>query len=110
MVCKDMRAITKNVEHEDSKDKYVVAKAFALDNMLWYYGRYDTPERAKQVAEEITQGDVIGVILMDDIPQIREVKMAVDCAEEFIKHNELKEADAMKCKSIAYEQIKEHIK
>lgn len=110
MICREMRAIIKNVEHEDSKDKYVVAKAFALDNMLWYYGRYDTPERAKQVAEEITQGDVIGVILMDDISQIREVKMAVDCAEEFIKHNELKEADAMKCKFIAYEQIKEHIK
>ena len=110
MICREMRAIIKNVEHEGSENKFIVAKAVKDDNMLWYYGRFATVEKAMEVAKEITYEDAIGIVFFDDIPQIREIKMAVDCAEEFIRHNELKEADAMKCKSIAYEQIKEHIK
>lgn len=109
MVCKDMRAIIKNVEHEDSESKFIVAKAVRDDNMLWFWGRFPTVEKAMEVAKEITYEDAIGIVFFDDIAQSREIKMAIDCCEEFIRHNELKEADAMKCKAIAYEQIKEHV-
>ena len=109
MICRDVRAIIKNVEHEDSDNKFIVAKAVRDDNMLWYYGRYATVEKAMEVAKEITYEDAIGIVFFDDISQIRDIKTAVDCAEEFIKHNELKEADTIRCKSIAYDQIKENI-
>lgn len=113
MICREMKAIVKNVEHEDSESKYIVAKAFALDNMLWYYGRYDTPEKAKQVAEEITQGDVIGVVLIDDATQIRDIKESINCAEEMKRFNAEKykekftAIDSLKIDSSAYDKIKE---
>ena len=110
MICREMRAIIKNVEHEGSENKFIVAKAVKDDNMLWYYGRFATVEKAMEVAKEITYEDAIGVVVFDDISQIRDIKTSVECCEEFIRHNELKQADAMKCKAIAYEQIKEHIK
>ena len=109
MVCRDMRAIIKNVEHEDSESKFIVAKAVRDDNMLWFWGRFPTVEKAMEVAKEITYEDAIGIVFFDDIPQIREVKQAVECAEEFIRHNELKEADTIRCKAIAFDQIKESI-
>ena len=109
MICREMRAIIKNVEHEGSENKFIVAKAVADDNMLWYYGRYSTVEKAMEVAKEITYEGVVGFVVFDDLAQIRDIKMAVDCAEEFIKHNELKEADTIRCKAIAYDQIKESI-
>lgn len=109
MICRDMRAIIKNVEHPDSEDKFIVAKAVRDDNMLWYWGRYPTVDKAMEVAKEITYEDAIGVVFFDDIVQSREIKMAVDCAEDFISHNKLKDFDMMRCKSIAYDQIKEHI-
>ena len=109
MICRDMRAIIKNVEHEGSENKYIVAKAVADDNMLWYYGRYATVERAMEVAKEITFEGVVGFVVFDDIPQIRNIKQAVDCAEEFINHNNLQGEKKIQCESIGFEQIKEII-
>ena len=107
MICRDMRAIIKNVEHEESENKFIVAKAVADDNMLWYYGRYATVERAMEVAKEITYEGVVGFVVFDDIPQIRSIKQAVDCAEEFIRHNKLVGEEKDRCQSCVYEQIKE---
>ena len=109
MICRDMRAIIKNVEHEDSDNKYVVVKAVADDNMVWYYGRYKTVEEAMDVAKEITYEKAIGFVVFDDIISSREVKQAIECAEEFIKHNQLDNVNTIRCKAIAYDQIKECI-
>lgn len=106
MICKEMRTIIKNVEHEDSENKFIVAKAVADDNMLWYYGRYPTAEKAMEVAKDITFEGVVGVIVVDDLEQGRDILQAVECAEEFIKHNELKGEEKVRCQSYAYEQIK----
>lgn len=87
--CKDMRAIIKNVECSDeSKDKYVVVKAVADDNMLWYYGRYPTVEKAYQVAKEITYEGVVGFVVIDEyydiFKKLDEIKQFVKMAEEVI--------------------------
>lgn len=106
--CRDMRAIIKNVECSDEyKEKYVVVKAVADDNMLWYYGRYPTPERAMEVARDITYDGVVGFMVIDDMIQTRDIKMSIGCTEEFIEKNALKEADKMRCKSYGFDQIKE---
>ena len=107
MICRDMRAIIKNVEHPDSEDKFVVVKAVADDNMLWYWGRYSTVDKAMEVAKDITSDGIVGFVVFDDILQTKEIKMSVDCTDEFIKHNNLKDVDQMRCKAIGFDQIKE---
>ena len=113
MICREMRAIIKNVEHEGSENKFIVAKAVADDNMLWYYGRYSTVEKAMEVAKEITYEGVVGFVVFDDIPQIRQIKQAVDCAEEMKRFNtekykdEFTDVDKLKIDSAAYDTIKE---
>ena len=109
MICRDMRAIIKNVENPESEDKYVVVKAVADDNMLWYYGRYPTPERALEVAKDITYDGVVGFVVFDDMIQTKEIKMYVDCTEKVIEKNCLKEVDKMRCKAYGYDKIKESI-
>lgn len=109
MICRDMRAIIKNVEHPDSEDKFIVAKAVADDNMLWYWGRYPTVDRAMEVAKDITSDGIVGFVVFDDMIQTKEIKLSVDCAEEFIKHNNLKGEKEIRCKAIAYDQIKEKL-
>ena len=109
MICRDMRAIIKNVEHEGSEEKFVVVKAVADDNMLWYWGRYSTIDRAMEVARDITSDGIVGFVVFDDMIQTKGVKMAIDCAEDFISHNELKEDEKIRCKAIAFDQIKESI-
>ena len=109
MICREMKAIIKNVEHPDSEDKFVVVKAIADDNMLWYYGRYPNVDRAMEVARDITSDGIVGFVVFDDILQTKEIKMSVDCTEEFIKHNNLKDVNQMRCKAIGFDQIKEII-
>ena len=109
MICRDMRAIIKNVENPDSEDKIVVVKAVADDNMLWYYGRYPTIERAMEVAKEITYEGVVGFVVFDDMVQTKEIKMYVDCTEEVIKKNDLKEGQKIFTKAYGYDKIKESI-
>lgn len=79
MNCKDMKAIIKNVENGDSENKFVVAKAFGGDNMLWYYGRYATAEKAFIVAKEITNDECVGIVVIDEYYDI------------FAKMNEIEE-------------------
>ena len=107
MICRDMRAIIKNVEHPDSEDKFVVVKAIADDNMLWYWGRYSTVDKAMEVARDITSDGIVGFVVFDDMLQSREIKMSIDCTDEFIKHNELKDNEQIRCKAIGFDQIKE---
>ena len=107
MICRDMRAIIKNVEHSDSDDKFVVVKAVADDNMLWYYGRYPTVDRAMEVARDITSDGIVGFVVFDDMLQSKQIRMSVDCAIDFIEHNKLKAEDEIRCKAIGFDQIKE---
>ena len=109
MICRDMRAIIKNVEHPESDDKFVVVKAVSDDNMLWYYGRFPTVGKAMEVARDITSDGIVGFVVFDDMLQTREIKMAVDCATEFIEHNKLKGENEIRCKAIGFDQIKESI-
>lgn len=109
MICRDMRAIIKNVEHPESEDKFVVVKAVADDNMLWYYGRFPNVDKAMEVARDITSDGIVGFVVFDDMLQSKEIKMAIDCADEFSQFNELKEIDLIRCKAIAFDQIKEII-
>ena len=109
MICRDMKAIIKNVEHSESDDKYVVVKAVADDNMLWYYGRYPTIEEAFQVAKDITYDGVVGFVVYDDMIQTKEIKMYVDCTEEVIKKNCLREGEMILTKAYGYDRIKESI-
>ena len=53
--CKDMTVQVKNIT--EGKEKYVVARL--VSGELWYYGRYDTEQRAKEVAEEFENGIVL---------------------------------------------------
>lgn len=116
MICRDMRAIIKNVEHPDSEDKFVVVKAVADDNMLWYYGRYATVEKAMEVAKEITYEGVVGFVVFDDLEQIREIKKSIECAEEMKRFNTEKykdkfsDVDKLKVDSAAYDKIKEIVR
>lgn len=94
MICRDMRAIIKNVEHEGSENKYIVAKAVADDNMLWYYGRYATVERAMEVAKEITYEEVVGVVLFeeDTFAKMKAIEQYINLTEDTIakKPNDFK--------------------
>ena len=87
MICRDMRAIIKNVEHEGSENKFIVAKAVADDNMLWYYGRYPSVERAMEVARDITCEDIVGVIVFDDdtFSKMAQIKNFIQITEDCIK-------------------------
>ena len=109
MICRDRRAIIKNVEHPESDEKFVVVKAVADDNMLWYWGRYSTVDKAMEVAREITSDGIVGFVVFDDMLQTKEIKMAVDCATDFIEHNNLKAENEIRCKAIGFDQIKESI-
>lgn len=75
MICKDMKAIIKNVEHGDSNNKFVVAKP--VDCLLWYYGRYETAEKAFDVAKEVG-----GIVVIDEYYDIFAKMNAI---EEYIK-------------------------
>ena len=113
MIYRDVRAIIKNVEHEDSENLFIVAKAVADDNTLWYYGRYPTFKRAMEVAKDITYEGVVGFVVFDDISQIRDIKKSIDCAEEMKRFNsekykeEFTDVDKLRVDSSAYDQIKE---
>ena len=87
MICRDMRAIIKNVEHEGSGNKFIVAKAVADDNMLWYYGRYPTVEKGMEVARDITCEDIVGVIVFDDdiFSKMSAIKSYIQITEDCIK-------------------------
>ena len=54
-----MKIVVNNVT--DGEEKYVVARYCVEDNQLWYYGRYEDPDRAHDVAEEIG-----GLVLEDE--------------------------------------------
>lgn len=111
MICRDMRAIIKNVEHTDYKEKFVVVKAVADDNMLWYWGRYPTVDAAMEVARDITSEGIVGFVVFDDMIQTKEIKMSISCTEDFIEHNKdkLKYEEKMRCKAIGFDHIKESI-
>ena len=86
MICRDMKAIIKNVEHEGSENKFIVAKAVADDNMLWYYGRYATVEKAMEVAKEITYEEVVGIVVFDDdtFSKMEAIKQYIQLTEDAI--------------------------
>ena len=89
MICRDMKAIVKNVEHEGSENKYIVAKAVADDNMLWYYGRYSTVEKAMEVAKEITYEEVVGVVVFeeDTFAKMEAIKQYINLTEEAVNED-----------------------
>ena len=89
MICRDMKAIIKNVEHSESDDKYVVVKAVADDNMLWYYGRYATVDKGMEVARDITSDGIVGFVVIDEyydiFAQMNAIKEYIKMAEDVIK-------------------------
>ena len=56
-----VRTFVKNcpVSIIENEDKVMVARL--VDSELWYYGMYDTWERAKEVAKELGNGVVLEV-------------------------------------------------
>ena len=84
MICKDMKAIIKNVEHGDSNNKFVVAKP--VDCLLWYYGRYETAEKAFDVAKKVG-----GIVVIDEyydiFAQMNAIKQYIKLTEDTIAEN-----------------------
>ena len=67
--CKDMTVQVKNIT--EGKEKYVVARL--VSGELWYYGRYETENRAKEVSEDFDNG----LVLLD--PTAKHPKPEVKC-------------------------------
>ena len=70
MKSKEMNVKVENVS--DGKDKFVVARL--VEGKLWYYGRYETENRAKEVSEEFENG----LVLFDETA--KEPKPEIKCS------------------------------
>ena len=56
-----IKAKVNNLPKHDISEygKYIVARIDEYERKLWYYGVYDTPEKASEVAIEIGNGIVL---------------------------------------------------
>lgn len=99
---KYMKTLVNNVEYESSINKFIVARPVNCE--LWYYGRYATEERAKEVAKEIN-----GIVVEDEIPtgKILAIKNIIDTTEEEIKNHKSEANFHYAIKDKAYDFIKE---
>ena len=71
MESKTMEVKVENIS--EGKAKYVVARL--VEGKLWYYGRYETTERANEVAQEFDNG----LVLFDETARKPEPK--IKCPE-----------------------------
>ena len=56
----DAKVNIMNCPDKPLKTGYLVARV--IDSLLWYYGLYDTMDRAAEVAVELGNGVVLGVL------------------------------------------------
>lgn len=60
----DAKVAVKNLPDKPLRTGYMVVRICNL--VLWYYGFYDSYERALQAADEIGNGIVLGVVEKED--------------------------------------------
>lgn len=60
----DVKVCVKNCPDKELKTGYLVARL--VDAVLWYYGIYETMDRAAEVAVELGNGVILGYIAKEE--------------------------------------------